>query len=112
MGMLIAAIIVALLIVILALQNAGAVTLHFLFLQAEMPLVIVIICSVLLGVLLVGAILMAKKLRDKKMPDKLERVVDRAKRIVKREDEKKSALPAESDTSLPDAAPSRDETTE
>ena len=64
MLILLLSIIIALIIVIFAVQNASSVPIQFLFWSAELPLVLVIFCSVLAGALLMFCLAVWRDLKS------------------------------------------------
>ncbi|MDR0433533.1 MAG: LapA family protein [Gracilibacteraceae bacterium] len=62
---LILAIIIALAVVIFTVQNAATVSVSFILWTADMPLAVVIFCSVLAGALLMFCLALYKTLRDR-----------------------------------------------
>ncbi|UWG95634.1 lipopolysaccharide assembly protein LapA domain-containing protein [Dehalobacter sp. DCM] len=60
------AIVVALIIVIFAIQNAAVVTIHFLFWVTDLPLALIIFCSVLGGALVMFFLALRRQMLQKK----------------------------------------------
>jgi len=66
MVILLVSIIIALIVVIFAVQNAAVVPIHFLFWTADLPLVLVIFCSVFAGALLMFCLALRRELKCRK----------------------------------------------
>jgi putative membrane protein len=62
---LILAIVIAIIVVLFTVQNAMAVSVGFILWHTELPLAVVIFCSVLAGALLMFCLVLYKSLRDK-----------------------------------------------
>lgn len=60
------AIVVALIIVVFAIQNAAVVTIHFLFWVTDLPLALIIFCSVLAGALVMFFLALRRQMIQKK----------------------------------------------
>lgn len=94
------AIVVALIIVIFAIQNAAVVTIHFLFWVTDLPLALIIFCSVLAGALVMFFLALRRQMSQKKAIKAKDKMVEEKAKSKKPSNEDPIIIPIDNTVSV------------